>query len=251
MKISYGIACMRFINNQYEVLLVKKRTSYCFMDFALGKYDIVRKKPKLVSMFNNMRYEEKNIILSMSFKFIYYTAFLKNKIDFTTIEEIKRYNELKNKFKKSFTRKLLQELMLNTNNIKPIWEFPKGRANSKETGKQCAVREFEEETGIAAENYTILDIKPIITTVNNNNFYKQIIYIAFMNNYIEKKYIGSADFETSEIAWFSSNKINLLFNPTFSNLFKKIKKIIKNNKNKKDVNKRKIKGDNRESPHRN
>jgi 8-oxo-dGTP pyrophosphatase MutT (NUDIX family) len=37
---------------------------------------------------------------------------------------------------------------LNINYEHPEWEFPKGRKNKDESDIECALREFEEETGI-------------------------------------------------------------------------------------------------------
>lgn len=40
---------------------------------------------------------------------------------------------------------------------RPVWEFPKGGLEPGETELEAAFRELEEETGLAAGDYTVLD----------------------------------------------------------------------------------------------
>ena len=37
------------------------------------------------------------------------------------------------------------------------WEFPKGRRNYQEKDLDCALREFEEETGILRNNISVIE----------------------------------------------------------------------------------------------
>jgi 8-oxo-dGTP pyrophosphatase MutT (NUDIX family) len=54
---------------------------------------------------------------------------------------------------------ILDELLENskTNWTETEWEFPKGRKNYQERDIDCALREFEEETGISKENINIIE----------------------------------------------------------------------------------------------
>ena len=52
----------------------------------------------------------------------------------------------------------------------PEWGFPKGRRNLKERDRECAVREFSEETGLTAEDYIIQE--KILHSVKNIYWYK-------------------------------------------------------------------------------
>jgi len=99
------------------------------------------------------------------------------------------YENSKNKFNKlkegiTIKKKLITfaELVEQTFNKydEPEWGFPKGRRNLRETNKECAIREFEEETGIKRINYKITNMKPIseIFLGTNNIRYKHIYYIA-------------------------------------------------------------------------
>ena len=72
VKKSYGIALIRYnkLKKNYEFLMIKKRNSYAFVDFVLGRYNINNKK-YIISLFNNMTYEEKLIIISLNFEMIW------------------------------------------------------------------------------------------------------------------------------------------------------------------------------------
>ena len=83
----------------------------------------------------------------------------------------------------------LDKIHKNSNIIwkEPEWGFPKGRRNLKENDINCAEREFNEETGLCNDYYSILDIyKPIEETFlgTNNIRYKHIYYIAEANENI-------------------------------------------------------------------
>ena len=57
----------------------------------------------------------------------------------------------------------------------PEWGFPKGRRNYKEKDLECALREFEEETGIQKSSLTIIkNLNPFeeIFTGSNLKSYK-------------------------------------------------------------------------------
>ena len=54
------------------------------------------------------------------------------------------------------------------------WEIPKGRRNLNETNRECAVREFQEETNILPDDYELYDnILPLEEEYKGSN---NIIY---------------------------------------------------------------------------
>ena len=64
------------------------------------------------------------------------------------------------------------------------WEFPKGRRNFKEKDLECALREFEEETGISKSKIVIVEnILPFeeIFIGTNHKSYKHKYFLAFTN----------------------------------------------------------------------
>jgi 8-oxo-dGTP pyrophosphatase MutT (NUDIX family) len=70
----------------------------------------------------------------------------------------------------------------------PEWGFPKGRRNIHETDLACALREFEEETGLKKECIQIMsNVEPIVETfVGNNNIkYRHVYYIGLLPSSVE------------------------------------------------------------------
>ena len=65
------------------------------------------------------------------------------------------------------------------------WEFPKGRRNHKEKDLECALREFEEETGILQTKITIIEnVLPFeeIYIGTNHKSYKHKYFLAYYSN---------------------------------------------------------------------
>jgi 8-oxo-dGTP pyrophosphatase MutT (NUDIX family) len=61
------------------------------------------------------------------------------------------------------------------------WGFPKGRKNRTETEKECAIREFKEESGYSDEDFHVIkNIEPLIEEFIGTNGirYRHIYYIA-------------------------------------------------------------------------
>jgi 8-oxo-dGTP pyrophosphatase MutT (NUDIX family) len=83
------------------------------------------------------------------------------------------------------------------------WEFPKGRRNFKETELECALREFQEETGISKEKlFVIENLVPFeeLFIGTNHKSYKHKYFLAFIdkNDDILNNYQLS---EVSKIEW--------------------------------------------------
>ena len=78
----------------------------------------------------------------------------------------------------------------NTNWIETEWEFPKGRRNYKEKDLDCALREFEEETGISASKLNIIEnVLPFEETFigTNHKSYKHKYFLAYLNDLITSR----------------------------------------------------------------
>jgi 8-oxo-dGTP pyrophosphatase MutT (NUDIX family) len=83
------------------------------------------------------------------------------------------------------------------------WEFPKGRRNPKEKDLDCALREFEEETGISKNKITVIEnVLPFeeIFIGTNHKSYKHKYFLAYMkeNEDILNNYQIT---EVSKIEW--------------------------------------------------
>jgi len=82
----------------------------------------------------------------------------------------------------------------------PEWGFPKGRRNYQEKDYECALREFEEETGFDIKNLKhVQNLFPFeeIFTGSNYKSYKHKYYLTYVSN---KCAIDMDKFEPSEVS---------------------------------------------------
>lgn len=253
-KYSYGIACTRFNKsiNKYEILLVEKRCTYAFYLFTFGLYNY----NNLHQLLNNMTREEKKCILSGNYSLLYFRATLKQYENITRIADIMNYKKAQNIYEKLSINEL-SKMMINTTCISCIWEFPKGRKNMNEicddenSDKVCAIREFEEETGIKNNQYTIINDKPVkVEFTDCGMTYIYYLYVGFCDNNTLDFSFKNHDinnYEISDIKWVNSADSRKYLSGKLNLAFKNIVKIVKNNKKlSNDISKRKITEDNRE-----
>jgi 8-oxo-dGTP pyrophosphatase MutT (NUDIX family) len=108
-----------------------------------------------------------------------------------------------------------------------VWEFPKGRMFSEESGFQCALREFEEETNIKRTCVSV--IKSAGTHEDNyegtdHNMYRSVYFIGYIHDglnipfqYQPCPYGMRADYisdEVMDIKWMSFEEAWTLCNAT-------------------------------------
>jgi 8-oxo-dGTP pyrophosphatase MutT (NUDIX family) len=271
-KISYGIAIVRNNkekNNVVEILAIKKRYSYAYSDFIMGRY----KKHNLdyvKNLFDKMSFSEKLDIISMRFDMMWYRIWMSNPEKMYNIVDIyndklnnlsknpisvrkshmnmyNMYYEKKIKFEKNFLNdngKKLINIIKQSKDSEILWEIPKGRKNGHETNIDCAVRECTEETSINSSKYRILyDVSPVIDSfIDDNVLYKTVYYIAVLRNPDEPfvPFVNFRNFdqitEIENIKWISLNEVKFLnlaepIHNRLINLYKQI--IIKYKSNKK------------------
>ena len=92
--------------------------------------------------------------------------------------------------------------------VETEWEFPKGRRNFKEKDLDCALREFEEETGISRNKISIVEnILPFeeIFIGTNHKSYKHKYFLAYMND-LNEDLDNFQVTEVSKIEWKTYSK---------------------------------------------
>lgn len=227
---SYGIACIRKNTNSgnYEILMIKKRATYAFIDFLRGRYEPNRYY-ELEFMFNEMTINEKILIRCKNFATLWMYCWgkepTKNSDKNMYCKSMKRFNQICEYRNGEF----LLELLNKSNNSELLWEIPKGRMNKNELPIESAIREFEEETGIKKESYQVLFDEGTVeyTFSDGGNDYKYIYYLAMMNTNQHPKYDFNNEhmlIEVSEIKFLPSNAIQEFNN---NRLYKTVKIIIK------------------------
>jgi 8-oxo-dGTP pyrophosphatase MutT (NUDIX family) len=203
---SIGIITFRYHNDELQYLMIQRKDTLGFVEFMRGKYPI-----------HNVEYIQ-NIFNEM-------TTHEKTRIKEHTFDEL--WNELWGKWVASNYRgeertsrekyKSLKEGILVNNDLYDLnyfiensttgwneaeWGFPKGRRNFQEKDLSCALREFEEETGIIKSDVkVILNIVPYeeIFTGSNLKSYKHKYFVGYINDTVELNNYQKT--EVCEVKW--------------------------------------------------
>ena len=207
---SIGLICFRINDNKIEYIMIKRKHSLGFVEFMRGKYPLYNYK-YLLNIFNEMSIDEKN------------------KIKTYTFDELWNYlwgNDIGIQYNLDT---LIEES--NTNWIEPEWGFPKGRRNYNENDLNCALREFEEETGILKSNIKLIqNIIPYeeIFTGSNMKSYKHKYFIGNIDNNIKNTF-DFQETEVSEVIWLEYDEcINKIrpYNLEKINILNKVNKVL-------------------------
>lgn len=227
-KFSYGICCFRynFTKKKYEVLLIKKRYTYAYVDFIRGIYQM-HNHNEIQRLFNEMTVQEKIYIDSRNFDMMWYHLNLVTS-DKIFLDRIKPSNEksqdeLRNVYlskKQKFERfcKLdngtrINNYINNSTNIDCLWEIPKGRkSNHNETDLTCAIREFTEETTIQKDQYNLIfNLGKNLDKFRYNHKHRGVEYNNFYYAAVMKEKHAKKDIKYK----FNENQIYEIFNIKF------------------------------------
>lgn len=178
---SFGIICYRITNKQVQYLMIQRKDSLSFMEFIRGKYSIYD-FDYIKQLVTSMTLNERNILVSKRFDEIWNYAWYQNNA--SSIKHTAEYIESKHKYEYVKENSILLNIIraeTEKTEHEQEWGFPKGRRKVKENDKDCAVREFCEETRLHKDDIEIMnDILPFeeIFFGTNNVLYKHTYYIA-------------------------------------------------------------------------
>jgi 8-oxo-dGTP pyrophosphatase MutT (NUDIX family) len=102
------------------------------------------------------------------------------------------------------------------------WGFPKGRRIRCESDIDCAIREFNEETNISRDSYTILKNIQLSETFEGTNgvMYKHTYFLAIVNDEskinIDQKFTTMQRREISAISWKTLDECRQLTRPHYT-----------------------------------
>jgi len=198
-----------FIKNDYKFLMIRRKDSFGYIDLIRGKYSPFHLE-QVQGIINEMSDLEKERILTMTFKELW-TAMWGDTLNVQYKSEennsAKKFEILKNGILIQETGEMvtLIDLVKNstTNWNETEWEFPKGRRNFKEKDLECALREFEEETGISKDHiYIIENLLPFEETFIGTNYksYKHKYSLAFINEENDLNNQPFINFQPSEVS---------------------------------------------------
>ena len=186
---SYGVIVFRSSDKGIQFLMIRRKDSFGYIDFLRGKY-IIHNKEQLQDMFNEMSTTEKVRIGHHEFTALWNMMWgeTSNLYQFKNEEmnSQKKFDLLKNGIWLNNEFITLAYLIENSTTtwMETEWEFPKGRRNYQEKDLDCAIREFEEETGYAQGDIVIVEnLIPFeeIFIGSNHKSYKHKYYLAYMD----------------------------------------------------------------------
>ena len=183
--------------------MLRRKDSFGYIDFVRGKYSTYNMY-QIQNIINEMSLIEKDKILNKSFDELWSKMWGNaQNIHYKNEEQlsIKKFEIIKTGILINNKNINLQDIVTNSITTWPEteWEFPKGRRDQKEKDLECALREFEEETGISKHDIVIVDnIFPFEETFigSNHRPYKHKYFLAFTDK------IGDAlhNFQKTEVS---------------------------------------------------
>ena len=203
---SYGIILFRSSTEGIQYLMLRRKDSFGYIDFIRGKY-VQNNLEHLQSIFNEMSVSERERIRKTDFEVLWKTMW-GNQEHCCKGEEItsqKKFEALKQGIQIGAKTITLNSLIQDSISIwyETEWEFPKGRRNYQERDLDCAIREFEEETGFLKKDIKIIEnILPFeeIFLGSNHKAYKHKYFLAYADGMTEdlEQYQKS---EVSKLEW--------------------------------------------------
>ena len=201
--------CKQLVHEDLRFLMIRRKDTLGFMDFMRGKYSIYNKE-YLLNLLNEMTIYEKQSLLEKKFSELW-SELWRDLWSNQTGQYIQEEKMSRDKFESlnfgvinhdghSYT---LNSLIKESNECsqwkEAEWGFPKGRRNHNEKDIDCALREFEEETGYK-RNSIIENLQPFEEIFMGSNFksYKHKYYLMKIDSDIRQSFDKN---EVSKIEW--------------------------------------------------
>jgi 8-oxo-dGTP pyrophosphatase MutT (NUDIX family) len=173
-------------NDSIQFLLIQRKDSLSFVEFIRGKYNPYE-EDYIARLIRGMTILEQQNLLNKSFNELWCNLWGES----SNVKTHKNDNDTSEK-KYLVIKDRLPELIAKNPSKwdEPEWGFPKGRRNPYESDINCAIREFQEETGLLKSDFTIIqNTYPISETFFGSNqvHYCHKYYIAICNKSTEVK----------------------------------------------------------------
>lgn len=219
--VSHGIITYR-VNpyDKLEYLLVCRKHTFGYIDFMRGKYAI-NNKTHIKDIMKEMTNAEKEKIRTHTFLELWLDLWGSQTNTYYINEKIfanEKFNLLTKGIYISddfYTMKMLLD-DCEDQWVTPEWGFPKGRKNYKETGIDCAFREWSEETGFKKKMVNIIEnIATFDEVVIGSNYqsYKDSYYLGKFNSPNESTFISYQQQELSDARWCTYDEVCKLIRP--------------------------------------
>ena len=215
---SFGIIAYRYSNGQLEYLVIRRKDSLGFVDFVRGKYKS-SDKVYLQNIIHEMTTKEKVLLVTKPFSELWRYLWMCGPQSYPRLEE-KSASQKKHVLADGITNgtesfNLASLVDSSTSNwSEPEWGFPKGRRNFHEKELECAIREFNEETGYNLTRSGVLtSVRPFIEIFTGSNFksYKHVYYVAKLD--ICARSIGVQKSEVGDMQWLGFEDVVKIIRP--------------------------------------
>jgi len=189
-------------DDTFKYLMICRKDTIGYIEFIRGKYSL-NNKAYIINILSEMTNEEKIRIVNIDFNVLWKELWGNNVSHHYNEEQHsskEKFDALKDGVSYCGENYNLKSLIAETNTewIEAEWGFPKGRHNNNEKDLMCALREFEEETGLSRYSLKIVqNLMPFeeIFTGSNYKSYKHKYYIACL---ISEKGAGAGGGESNE-----------------------------------------------------
>ena len=216
---SIGIIVYNNDTPDIKYLMIRRKDSLGYVDFMRGRYPLFNKR-YLLNIIGEMTNEEKKNLLTLDFNILWndlwgeYIGIQYRGEEKTSCE---KFNSLKIGITLSNDRYDIKSLIEMTEDkwSEPEWGFAKGRRNYQERDLNCALREFEEETGCSKTSLKLIqNVSPIeeLFTGSNYKSYKHKYYIAHMPK-DDNPIINFQKTEVSKVQWLSFEECLKIMRP--------------------------------------
>ena len=193
---SYGIILFYRKEKEIKFLMIRRKDTFGYIDFIRGKYSPYNTE-HIQNIVNEMSVNEKKNILEYSFNTLWKNMWGESANYQHKNEEhasSKKFDIIKNGISSSNSSSLDKDKMITLKDMvensftcweETEWEFPKGRRDYDEKDLDCALREFEEETGIKKNKIKLFEnIMPFEETFigSNHKSYKHKFFLAYLDD---------------------------------------------------------------------
>ena len=210
---SHGIIVFKSsVEHGIQYLMIRRKNSFGYIDFIRGKY-IQNNLEHLQIMFNEMSLDERELIRNHNFETLWKMMWGIQDISHASqfkgeeLSSQKKFDTLKNGIPIGPNNEIVTiDILINNCSTKwkeTEWEFPKGRRNFQEKDLDCALREFEEETGICKKSIKMIEnVIPFeeMFLGSNHKSYKHKYFLGYTEK-INENLNNFQQTEVSKIEW--------------------------------------------------
>jgi 8-oxo-dGTP pyrophosphatase MutT (NUDIX family) len=194
--LSYGIISYHVdVENVPRIVMIERKDSLSFIEFIRGKYKNATNITYIELLISRMTEDEKIKLLRNSFDELWSNLWIHiDDVNQRIKKEFQRSKEIFEKLKKGVMKDnkfhSLETIIQSSPKKYTMneWEIPKGRRSGHENNRDCAIREFNEETNITPDKYKMItNMIPLIEEYRgiNNIRYKHIYYVGKIEERME------------------------------------------------------------------